>query len=227
MLAIISHDMRNLLGGILSSATVLKMIVPPENPHGTRVREETARIERHIARINRLVGDLVDLVSIDVGKFALAPAHCNVAELIRETVDMFLPVAKAKGVSLEWDDVDSSVSAEFDGDRVLQVLANLVSNAIKFTPREGHVRLSCAAGKHELRFCVSDTGIGIPQTMRDAVFERFAQGSHGQGGLGLGLYISKTLVEAHGGRIWPETPSSGNGTVMCFTLPNRAPIRRP
>jgi signal transduction histidine kinase len=102
---------------------------------------------------------------------------------------------------------------------MLQVLANLLSNSIKFTARGGNITVSCVDNGGGLQFCVSDTGSGIPQEMLESVFERFWQvGKNDRRGLGLGLYISKCIVEAHGGRIWTES-TLGVGSRFYFTLP--------
>jgi signal transduction histidine kinase len=102
---------------------------------------------------------------------------------------------------------------------MLQVLANLITNSIKFTPAGGTITLTCEVADGELRFSIADTGVGIPENMREAVFERFWQvGKNDQRGLGLGLYISRCIVEAHGGKVWAGSGADG-GSVVSFTLP--------
>ena len=106
---------------------------------------------------------------------------------------------------------------------MLQVLANLVTNAIKFTPKGGEVRLRSERVGDQLRVSIRDTGHGIPTAMLDSVFQRFWQaGKDDRRGLGLGLYISRSIVEAHGGKIWAES-ELGVGSTFCFTLPASAP----
>jgi signal transduction histidine kinase len=109
-----------------------------------------------------------------------------------------------------------------DGGRVLQVLANLVSNAIKFTPAAGRVSIRVRAEQNEILFSVSDTGIGIPSAELRRVFERFRQISKDRRGLGLGLHISKSIIEAHGGRVWVES-EVGTGSAFHFALPQHPP----
>jgi signal transduction histidine kinase len=110
------------------------------------------------------------------------------------------------------------VPGEFDHDRMLQVLGNLISNSIKFTGPGGKIAVGAERADDELRFCVSDTGAGIPEDSLEAIFERFWQvGRNDRRGLGLGLYISKCIVEAHGGRIWAES-TRGEGTTVCFSI---------
>ena len=109
----------------------------------------------------------------------------------------------------------------YDHDRMLQVLANLITNAIKFTPEGGRIALRCEVSDTELRFSITDTGPGIPQEMLEQIFERFWQvGANDRRGLGLGLYISRCVVEAHGGAIHARTETGGGATVT-LTLPRR------
>jgi len=218
-LGIVSHDLRNLLSGILNSTAVLSKRAP-QNDEGALSLVETSRIERYIARMNRLIEDLLDVGSIDAGKLAVTPARGDLGWLIREAVDTFQGVASAKGVSLEMGATEGPLSGEFDHDRMLQVLANLITNSIKFTSPGGTIRVRGERAGNELRFSVSDTGLGIPDKMLETVFERFWQvGKNDRRGLGLGLYISKCIVEAHGGRIWVES-KLGEGSVFWCTLPD-------
>jgi signal transduction histidine kinase len=183
---------------------------------------ETTRIERYGARMNRLVGDLVDIASIDAGKLAMQMVEGDVAALLIEAVEALHIAASAKGVSLALKSEAMPSSAKFDHDRLLQVLANLIANSIKFTPKGGSIRVRCEHLEKAFEFCVEDTGEGIPATMLEAVFERFWQiGKNDRRGLGLGLYISRCIVEAHGGNIRAES-SPGQGTRMYFTLPIEA-----
>ena len=115
--------------------------------------------------------------------------------LMRETLDAFEPVAAAHGIALTGRVVQGSLLAEFDRERILQVLANLVSNAIKFTPPEGRVSIRIHHENDEIRFSVSDTGVGIAPEELERVFERFRQVRHDRTGLGLGLHISKCIVD--------------------------------
>lgn len=217
-LAIVSHDLRNLLGGVVMSATLIAKKVP-ETEAGEQILLETRRLQRYAARMNRLVGDLVDVASMDAGKLAVSPARGDARALIAEAAEMFQEAATGKGLSLEAEPAEGPLLAEFDHDRLLQVLANLVTNAIKFTPHGGSIQLRGDRGERELRFSVSDTGSGIPGELLEAVFERFWQvGKNDRRGLGLGLYIARCIVEAHGGRMWAES-ELGEGSTFVFTLP--------
>jgi signal transduction histidine kinase len=217
-LGIVSHDLRNLLGGIVMSADLLSMRAP-ENEDGKLTLVATERIQRYAARMNRLIGDLVDVASIDAGKLAVTPVPGDAATLIAEAVDTFQAAASAKGISLQTEGVERPLLAEFDHDRMLQVLANIIANAIKFTPQDGRIGVRGEGAGDELRFSISDTGAGMPGNVLEAIFERFWQvGKDDRRGVGLGLYISRCIVEAHGGRIWAES-KLGEGSRLCFTLP--------
>ena len=217
-LGMVSHDLRNLLNGIVLHATVLSAKAS-ESEEGRRTVEGMERIQRYVARMNRLIGDLIDVTSIDAGKLAVRPQRGDVAALLTEAVDMFAHSADEKGISLVAEPVERPLPADFDHDRMLQVLINLISNALKFTPRGGAVTVRSERIGHELGFCVRDTGTGIPGNMLEAVFARFWQvGKNDQRGLGLGLYISRCIVEAHGGSIRAES-KLGEGSAFHVTIP--------
>ena len=220
-LSVVSHDLRNLLGGIVISASLLGKHAPGDE-HGKRTMSATDRIQRYAARMNRLIGDLLDVVSIDAGKLAVNSADSDAAALIVEAVDTFQATATSKGITLEAQVVDKPLVAAFDHDRMLQVLANLITNALKFTSPGGtiHVRgEQVGADGDEVRFSVIDTGSGIAPDMLEKVFERFCQVGHNdRRGAGLGLYISKSIVEAHGGKICVQSEVD-QGSRFVFTLP--------
>jgi signal transduction histidine kinase len=218
LLSIVAHDLRDLLGGVVLSAEVISRIAA-ETASADGIRAETGRLRRYAARMNRLVGDLVDTASIDAGKLAMTSVPCDVASLLAEAADMFRAPAAAKGISLDVEAVEPGLTAVFDEARLLQVLANGLSNAIKFTPSGGRIAMRGERAGNELRFCIRDTGPGIPADSLEAIFERFWQvGKNARTGLGLGLYLSRCIVEAHGGRIWAES-APGKGAGILFTLP--------
>ncbi len=221
-LGMVSHDLRNLMSGIALNATLLSEDAS-ESDEGRRTVTGMRRIQSYVARMNRLIGDLVDVASIDAGKLAVLPDRGGAAALLAEAVDIFALAAKEKGIALESAPAAPPMMADFDHDRMLQVLANLIANALKFTPRGGTIVVRGEANDEELHFSVSDTGTGIPGAMLEAVFERFWQvGKNDRRGLGLGLYISKCLVDAHGGRIWAES-EVGKGSTFHVTIPASAP----
>ena len=173
-LGMVSHDLRDLLNGIVVSSQLLAQKLEKHSDR-ERLLLETTRIERYGARMNRLIGDLVDVASIDAGKLAMQTVQGDVSSLVVEAVEALQITASAKGVSLAVRDVQELCLAEFDHDRMLQVLANLIANSIKFTPKGGSIRVHCERVGESLEFCVDDTGEGIPAAMLEAVFERFWQ----------------------------------------------------
>ncbi len=221
-LAIVTHDLRDLLGGIVMSAAVLSKTAP-QSEYGNQTLAEAKRIKRYAARMSRLIGDLVDVASIDAGKLGVAPAPGDLAILIAEAQEMFRASASAKGISVEIRGAADPVLAAFDHDRILQVLANLISNSLKFTPHGGKITICGDREAGNIRLSVADTGLGISADALESIFERFTQLSkNDRRGLGLGLYISRCIVEAHGGRIRAES-QLGAGSRISFTLPIRGP----
>jgi signal transduction histidine kinase len=221
VLEMVSHELFSFLGGIALQADFLLQNAA-EDAVGRKTATAAKFIQRFTAGMKRLIGDLVDVASLDAGRLRVAPVLQDASELVRESVEAFLPLARAQGLSLEANIREKKLMAKFDHDRVLQVLANLLSNAIKFTPEGGRILIQAEPVDQDLRFSVMDTGLGIPSDQLGAVFERYWQAhSEGPRGLGLGLYISKGIVEAHGGRIWVES-QLGTGSTFLFTLPGAA-----
>jgi signal transduction histidine kinase len=220
-LANVSHDLRTLLGGLSLTAGLLDKVAP-EGVAGEQVRKLAVASGRYIARMDRLLNDLLDVASIEAGKMRVLRERVAVAGLVEETVSAFRPVAEARRITLEADVPGDLGEAWLDGDRLLQVLANLVSNAIKFTPERGRVRVGAAASGGEVHFTVQDSGVGIPADQLEPIFDRFRQLSRSRLGLGLGLHISRCLVEAHGGRMWAESVA-GAGSTLHVLVPRAAP----
>ena len=217
-LGMVCHDLRDLLSGIVLSTELLSQHAS-ESEEGKRIFVSGLQIQQYAARMNRLIGDLIDVASIDSGKLSIVPAREDATLLIIDAIDTFQASAAAKGISLKTEGVKDSLVADFDYDRMLQVLANLLTNSIKFTPQGGNITVYCEAKGAELQFAVSDTGSGIPAEMIEAVFERFWQvGKNDRRGLGLGLYVSRSIIESHDGKIWAES-KLGEGSRFIFTIP--------
>lgn len=215
-LGLVSHDLRNLLSTIVMSTAVIAKDAHAQS--GERILPETDRIQRSAARMNRLISDLVDIASIDAGRLSVVLVTGDLAALVAEAVAAFQNSAAVKSIRVDGV-VPDGAAAAFDHDRLFQVLANLLLNSIKFTPRGGAISVSCQAAEDMWQCSVSDTGPGIPAADLVSVFDRFSQsGQPDRRGLGLGLFISKCIVEAHGGRIWAES-TLGHGTRMSFTVP--------
>jgi len=220
-LANVSHDLRTLLGGLSLTAGLLDKAAPGGEA-GAQIRKLAGATGRYVARMDRLLNDLLDVASIEAGKLQVVRERVAVAGLVEETAAAFGPVAEAKRITLRADVPGDLGEASLDGDRLVQVLANLVSNAIKFTPEGGLVRIAAAASGREVHFTVQDSGIGIPADQLGRIFDRYRQLSRTRLGLGLGLHISKWLVEAHGGRLWAESVA-GTGSTLHAVVPREAP----
>ncbi len=215
-LGIVSHDLRNLLNGIELSAQSL-IDSASASAEGARATTAATRIQGYSARMNRLIGDLLDVASIDAGKLSVTRQRGDVATVIDEVIDLLQPLARAKQIALEISVVRPHL-ASFDHDRVVQLLANLVTNAIKFTEPGGRIVIADTQTSDGLSIAVTDTGIGIPADKLDSVFERFAQVStQDRRGIGLGLYIARCIAHAHGGEIWVES-KLGEGSTFTFSI---------
>jgi len=217
-LGLVSHDLRDLLTAIVMSTAVIAKDGGHSQPR-EQILSETARIQRNAVRMNRLIGDLVDIASIDAGRLSVVPVRDDLGALVVEAMDAFRDSAAVKDLRLEGSRAEHAW-AMFDHSRVFQVMANLLLNAIKFTPRGGTIAVACREEADGQWQCsVTDTGPGIPAAHLESVFDRFSQGDRpDRRGLGLGLFISKCIVEAHGGRIWVDS-TLGHGTRVSFTLP--------
>jgi signal transduction histidine kinase len=220
-LGIVSHDLRNMLSGMVGFAGLIAREASPQagRSPSEKIVSHAQRIQRSGARMNRLIGDLVDLASIAAGSLAVIREVGDPTPIVTEAVDTFHAQALASGISLVAEIAPSLPLVAFDSARILQVLANLLSNAIKFTPKNGRVVVRAERVGDDVRFAVSDTGVGVPPGQLEAVFERYVQvAKDDRRGVGLGLYISKCIVQGHGGTIWAES-TLGQGSVFRFTLP--------
>ena len=187
---------------------------------GDRIRGWADTIKRSVGVMDRLIRDLLDLGSFEDGQLRVSATRQDLGQSIRSAVDAFHAVAAAASLSLSASLPDEELLATYDHHRILQVLSNLIHNAIKFTPPGGSIHVSVVRKADGCEVSVADTGIGIPQHELKSIFERFRQLVPGdRTGLGLGLYISMWIIEAHGGRIWAESKRDA-GTTFYFTLPD-------
>jgi signal transduction histidine kinase len=217
-LGLVSHDLRSMLNTVVGFAQLVETTVSREN-HVEQVLSYARRIQRSGSRMDRLIGDLVDVASIEAGRLAVTLEACDPTQVVIEVVETFQAQAVASGISLSAEILPPLPETALDPARILQVLTNLLSNAIKFTPARGSVVVRLERDADDIHYSVSDTGVGIPSDKLEAVFERFLQVvENDRRGLGLGLYISKSIVLGHGGRIWAES-AAGKGATFHFTLP--------
>lgn len=227
ILAVVSHDLKNPLGAILMSADHLaRKITEP------RARKQVDTIRRSAARMDRLMADLLDVASLQVGRLPVDPEEIDVRLLVDEAIESHQPLAHDGSLTLLRDPPGSGSDgstapplphALADRSRTLQVLSNLLGNAIKFCSPGDTIVVRTLASRDKLHFSVADTGPGIPADDIPHIFEPYWSARNpAKQGTGLGLFISKGIVEAQGGRIWVES-SVGAGTTFHFTLPIALP----
>jgi signal transduction histidine kinase len=216
VLGIVAHDLRNPLATILLNAAALKRYgADPER----RSQKRGDAIHRAATRMNRLIQDLLDVAVMESGQLTIERARLSARDLIVGAVDMQRPLASSLSLELRVD-LDREVPEILgDRDRLLQVFENLIGNAIKFTNAGGCITVGATSRDQEVIFRVADTGPGIAPENLPRVFDRFWQAtSTNRQGAGLGLPITKGIVEAHGGRIWVESTPS-RGAIFSFTIP--------
>jgi chemotaxis family two-component system sensor kinase Cph1 len=218
LLSVVSHDLKNPLLAIELQAGQLLTALPESGDGSVLILQKPLqRIWRSTMRMKALIDDLVDLTMVGTENFPLETQSLESRELLEEAISDAQPLADAKHVSLVMDLVDPP-RINADAPRMSQILSNLLGNAIKFTPAGGSVTLRARPLDGMLLVSISDTGSGIAPEDLPFVFERYwrAKGSNVEG-TGLGLYIARGLVEAHGGRIWAESPPIG--ATLTFTFP--------
>jgi len=219
----VSHELRTPLAAI--KGFVDNLLDGITGPVTGKQRHYLIRIHDNVERLTRMVSDLLDLTRIEAGKIELAPEPLDPAELVAEATEAVRPLARARSIQLALE-VAGCPPIWGDPDKVHQILTNLMSNALKFTPPGGRVTSPAAAAPGGMaRLVVHDTGLGIPPAERERVFDKFYQVGRVDGerpsGTGLGLTIARHLVDLHGGRIWIED-GPGGGSTFVVLLPAAA-----
>jgi len=219
LLGTVSHELRTPLGSIKGYATTLLT-------HGNKLRKDEQRefleiIDSEADRLRDLIENLLDLSRLEAGVLRIDRQPVRLASTVREVVRKVQLASPSHEFTLEWPTDDPTVNA--DQRRIYQVIQNLMTNAVKYSPDGGCITVSGHIDRRELIISVADQGLGIPQVEIDRIFDRFhrvqTEVSRGIGGTGLGLAICKGLVEAHGGRIWAESAGESKGSSFSFTLP--------
>jgi signal transduction histidine kinase len=183
------------------------------------VQEALQGIERGATRMSRLIEDLLDLTRMEAGQLSIEQTRVPVAQLVFDCIEAQRPLASAASLELRLEVEEDVADVWADRDRLLQVLENLIGNAIKFTGSGGHISVGAAEGAEEVRFWVANSGAAIPAEHLPHLFDRFWQARKtGRRGAGLGLSIVKGIVEAHGGRVLAES-TPGSGSRFIFTIP--------
>jgi len=220
--AVVSHDLRNPVSAVrMLAANVVRAI--DAGGAVDSVRDEVEVIREAAVQADALIQDLLDVARIEAGRLRIDPGPEDVAELVGAALDVLAPLAAERGVELRRTLGSSLPDACVDSQRIHQAISNLVGNAIKFTPGGGCVTVSAQRAGAEVLVRVVDTGPGIPPEHLPHLFDRYWQGTRPtRRGAGLGLPITKGIVEAHRGRIWVES-TPGQGSTFSFTLPLRPP----
>jgi signal transduction histidine kinase len=222
-LALTTHDLRSpltVISGVISFFTSGRLgELSPEQ------KNMVAMMERNTQNLIELVNDLLDAAKLESGSLQLEPTDVDLRDLINETCESFAQLAREKGLTLARDDMPADLPRVVRADRakLRRVIVNLLSNALKFTPKGGRVSVRVEAeGERAARIAITDTGVGIAADDLPFLFDKYEQARHratrGEKGTGLGLYITRQLVELHGGEISVES-EVGRGSTFSFTLP--------
>jgi signal transduction histidine kinase len=220
LVSIVSHELRTPLLSISSALELFDQGLLGELSEKGKNRLKFAQSET--TRLIRLINDLLDIEKMEAGKFILDISEISVEELVEQAISSVAELAELKGIKLQTKYSQAGMSIEADSDRICQVLINFLSNAIKYSPEDSTVINSVEHNISQLMFSVEDRGRGIPEALKEKIFERFVQvektDATEKGGTGLGLAISRAIVEQHGGTIGVES-ATGVGSKFWFTLP--------
>ncbi len=225
-LAMLAHELRNPLAPLAQALQMLQM----DPGHTETARRSCQIMERQLRHLVRLVDELLDIARIARGKIALRPSTVELREVVQIALDLSTPLVRQRGHELSVNLPQDAVYLHADTTRLAQVLANLLNNAAKYTPPGGRIRLDAWTRGHSLTLSVRDNGVGIAPADLPHIFDLFTQVGRSldmaQGGLGIGLALSRQLVELHGGRISASSEGLGRGSVFTVELPTRpAPVQ--
>ncbi|MBZ5711864.1 ATP-binding protein [Nannocystis pusilla] len=221
LVAVVSHDLRNPLGVIEMAGAVISRGLGRSGSGREAERMTTAidRIQRSVARMSNLIDELLDVARIEAGRFELTVRVEDAKSFIDESVGMLRPLAEPKQIRISPVVAAPGLQVRMDRERIFQVVSNLIGNAIKFTAEGGTITIGAAPHDEQVWFFVRDTGPGIPEDQRAVIFERHWQADRaGVTGVGLGLFVVRGIVEAHGGRAWVDS-EVGRGSTFYFSLP--------
>ncbi|HEY3818195.1 MAG TPA: ATP-binding protein [Polyangiaceae bacterium] len=222
-LATVSHELRTPLNAILGWTTILRRRNPSEDAErGLAIVERNARLQ------SKLIEDVLDTSRIISGKLSLNLGPADVTEAAAAAIETVMPAAEAKGIQISTDLPAEPLTITADADRLQQIVWNILSNSVKFTPKGGSIEVSVHPEGSEVCIRVRDTGEGIRREVLPVIFERFRQAdastTRRHGGLGLGLSIVKQLVAAHGGTVHAESGGDGQGATFTVRLPARTAV---
>ncbi len=222
-LATLSHELRNPLAPIRSAHRLLEHTASGSG----EVRQALDVIDRQLHQLTRLIGDLLDLSRITSGKLELRREPVKIESVLESAIETKQPLVNAESLGLAVSLAEEELWLDADPVRLSQVFANLLDNAVKYTPAGGKLRIDVRHDADEVEVSVSDSGIGIEPQFLQSVFDMFQQGGNGSAsmrtGLGIGLTLSKQIVELHGGQIDVESEGAGRGSTFRVRLPLRPP----
>lgn len=218
VLAIVSHDLRTPLSVVHTTASML--LNPKYQLTPDQVREQHERIKRNVELMNRMIGDLMDLAALRTGQLSIVTRPVVINEVLREAVAAHEAAARDKGISLRCEADGDDLRADADRARLMQLFQNLIGNAVKFCRAGDNITVICRRQGNSACIEVSDSGPGISAEDLPHIFDPYfsASSKHQKPGTGLGLYIGKGIVDAHGGQIRCES-ESGQGTRCSVSLP--------
>ncbi len=222
-LAMLAHELRNPLAPISAAADLLSA----PNQDEARIRKTSAVIKRQVAHMTGLVDDLLDISRVTRGLITLESNEIDLRDILSDAVDQVRPLVALRGHTLRFELPPAAAIVSGDRKRLVQVLANLLNNAAKYTPAGGHLSLTVTVHDRQVSVAVADDGIGMDAELVGRAFELFTQGKRNadrsQGGLGIGLALVKTLVELHGGTVRATSEGLDRGSQFVVTLPTIAP----
>jgi signal transduction histidine kinase len=217
--SIVSHDIMNPFNALLGFSKILKEAVKEGDQK--EVEECSVIVHQSAERISNLLQNLLVWSRVQNGKIQFAPQNRNVNQLVSEAMAIVAPIARNKTINLNWN-VLGEIDAEFDKNMITSVLQNLVTNAIKFTPKGGEVKVSASSDSSKLKVVVSDNGVGMNEEQLSKLFRldkaSSSKGTDEETGTGLGLIIAREFIEKHNGQIWAES-EVGKGSKFCFDIP--------
>ncbi|HEY2381932.1 MAG TPA: sensor histidine kinase [Terriglobia bacterium] len=218
MMAIVSHDLKNPINTILLRSHVLIQMLETRPGEIDPIKNNLHMLQRTARHMNQLIGDLTDVARIQAGHLDVDLQECTVEDAVEPALERVRLLAREKEIEFFTTVVPGLPRIAGDMGRITQVLDNLLGNALKFTPKGGKITVTAARLQGDIQVSVADTGPGIPGEALGRIFEPYWQMQKTRSGMGLGLFIARTLVEAHGGRMWVDS-TVGRGTTFYFTLP--------
>lgn len=219
LVAVVSHDLRNPMTIISMLCGMMQKTFTSDGSHASRrIMTAIDTMQQATSRMNILLEDLLDTSKIEAGRYTITAQPLDVTQIFEEALSLLLPLATEKSVELSFhSEPDLRVNA--DPERLFQVLSNLISNAIKFTPEQGKIVVAAQPSEADIVFSVRDSGKGIPAEQLPFIFDRYWTAKEGNAsGTGLGLYISQGIINAHGGQLMAES-TVGEGSEFRFNVP--------